>query len=120
VAAGQTVNIGGTAVFKTFDVPPSAHLMIGTPVTLPHVIVPEGTTVAMHGTAVVDGVTLPAGKTLTIHGMGQLDNVVLNKVATVDVTGGRATIDTLQAKAVHANLGSIAPALTIGTPQNRP
>jgi hypothetical protein len=44
---------------------------------------------------------------------------VLKKAATVDVTGGWATIDTLQAKAVHANLGSIALALTIGTPQNR-
>jgi hypothetical protein len=55
---------------------------------------------------------------------GQLDNVVLNKRATVGVTGGRATVDSLQAKAVHANLDSIAPALaiglTIGTPQNRP
>ena len=35
---------------------------------VPRVIVPKGTTVTMHGTAVVDGVTLPAGKTLTIHG----------------------------------------------------
>ena len=89
-------------------------------VTLPHVIVPKGTTDTVHGTAVVDGVTLPAGKTLTIHGTGQLDHVVLKKGATVDVTGGRAAIDTLQAKAVHANLGSIAPALTIETPQNGP
>jgi hypothetical protein len=64
--------------------------------------------------------TLPAGTTLTVHGTGQLDNVVLKKGSTVGVTGGRATIDTLQAKAVHANLGSVAPALTIGTPQNRP
>jgi hypothetical protein len=52
VAAGQKVNIGGTVVFKTFDVPPGAHLTIGTPITLPHVIVPKGTTVTVHGTAV--------------------------------------------------------------------
>ena len=70
------------------------------------------------GPAVVDGLTLPAGKTLTIHGTGQLDNVVLNKGARLDVTGGRATSGTLQAKTVHAKLGTIAPALTIGTPQN--
>ena len=58
MAAGQKVNIGGTAVFKTFDVPPGAHLTIGTPVTLPHVIVPTGTTVTVHGNAVVDRLTL--------------------------------------------------------------
>jgi hypothetical protein len=118
VAAGQKVNIEGTAVFQTFDVPPGAHLTMGTPVTLPHVIVPKGTTVTVHGPSVVDGVTLPVGKTLTIHGTGQLDNVVLNKGATVEVTGGQATSGTLQAKTAHANLGTIAPALTIGIPQN--
>jgi hypothetical protein len=72
----------------------------------------------VNGPAVVDGLTLSAGKTLTIHSTGQLDNVVLNKGAKVDVTGGRATRDALQAKTMHANLGTIAPALMIGTPQN--
>jgi hypothetical protein len=46
----------------------------------------------VNGPAVVDGLTLSAGKTLTPC--------------------------TLQAKTVHPNLGTIAPVLTIGTPQN--
>jgi hypothetical protein len=43
---------------------------------------------------------------------------VLNKGAKVDVTGGRAARDALQAKTMHANLDTIAPALTIRPAQN--
>lgn len=102
VKQGLTIsNVHGTVQIDNATVAPGKKLTVGN----------------VGGTAIIENVVPAPGKRLVIegvHGNAVIDGVTLKHGATVHVSGGSATVDTLNAKAVKIDGGALPEAMGFG------
>ncbi len=112
--ANQTIHLSGNAKLTHITVPAGTLATINGKAVIGSVSVPKGTTVTISGNASINGVSIPHGKTLTVSGVtgtAEITSVKLKPGTSVSVSGGTATFNTIQAKTLHADVGTIGSAL---------
>ncbi len=122
VKKGTTIQVGGAAEINSVHVKQGITIsnVRGT-VQIDNATVAPGkklTVGNVGGTAIIDNVIPAPGKHLTISGVkgsAEIDGVTLKHGATVHVTSGSATLDTVNAKGLTLSAGAISNAVGFGS-----